>query len=176
MNDTLTVRTEHLRELETQAKRIWEKDTICLLRPFSSENQYAFRVDTGSYFSKGDMYTLHVLALGINDRNKAKVTFVWESQDTVVVERAEIKHNGMNIFYLKSLPGNNTTSVYGNIHLPAIHISDDRLMISHPFILRHLEGHYPEIPAVEVPSVIATQDSITVPDSSSLHLSATNSK
>jgi hypothetical protein len=176
MNDTLTARIEHLRELEAQAKRIWEKDTVCLLRTFASENQYAFSVDTSSYFSRGDMYTLHVFALGVSAKNKANVTFVWESQDTIVVDRSEIKHDGMNIFYLKSLPGKNTKSIYGNIRLPVINISGERLMLSNPFILRHREGYYPEIPVIETPPVITTQDSIMVQDSSNLNLSTTNSK
>jgi hypothetical protein len=147
--DTLTNHIRYLHDLEAQARCAWRNDSLIVLKPFPSGNRYVFRVDTSAHFSRGDMYALHVSALGVNPQNTPKVTFTWEAPDTVLIDRTEIKHNGMNIFYLKTLPGKNTKALYGSIRLPVNETPSSRLIIDNIFIMRHREGYHPKVETPE---------------------------
>jgi hypothetical protein len=161
MSDTLANRIRFLHEQEAQAKCVWEADSLIVLNPFPSDNRYVFQVDTSMFFSRGDMYALHVFALGVNGENRPKVTFAWKGQDTTLVDRTEIRCNGTNIFYLKAIPGKDTKSLYGSIRLPMDELPPSRLILDNIFILRHREGYHPEIKIPEETQTTLASDSLS---------------
>ena len=155
MSDTLAALQRIKDEQDAKPKRLWEKDSVIILKPLRTENRYTFRVDTSSYFALGDMYALSFLALGVNGKLDPKVTFSWEGADTTIVSNSQITSNGIFTMYLKAVPGVATKSLSGSIRVPTKN-EGTQLVINNLYLYKYRAGSHPEI---KEPEVVAT-DSI----------------
>ena len=167
LKDTLDARLSVQNELENRPKRIWENDSVLVLRPFIAENIYTFRIDSNAYFASGDMYELNYVALGVNKSYLPGISFTWEGRDTCLVERTSILDNGRFTMYLKAIPGIKTTTLSGSIRLP-LEAKGAQLVIHDLHLYRHKEGHHPEIKKPE-PLVVDSAKTDSAVISNPLH-------
>lgn len=148
LNDTLNARLQVLNELEAKAKKLWAQDSLFILWPLAGDNAFYFQLDTSSYFAAGDMYELHLFALGVSDSLRPKITLHWEGQDTSLVKRDVIRQNGFYSLYLKAIPGKVTKSVSGTIRIPTGK-QGQKLIVDDLYLYKYKEGSHPEIKGPE---------------------------